>query len=65
MAKDRKYMTNEDIQNKIENEGFDYFFRFYSSPMDFKDKHLREAVERYTAAADDLLAELRNVGVEL
>jgi hypothetical protein len=38
----------------IEAEGFDYYFRSYTSPDTFEDKELRRLAEKYCTVADEL-----------
>lgn len=50
-------MKNKDkelVANCIENEGFDYAFRYYSSFEEIKDNEFHKKREAYIKAAEDL-----------
>lgn len=44
----------DDLLSKVDNEGFDYAFRHYSSFEEIKDKKFHELREKYKKAADEL-----------
>lgn len=44
----------EEVWSYVDNEGFDYCFRNYSSFQDIKDEKFHELREAYKKAADEL-----------
>lgn len=60
-----KCFTNEDLQAKIDNEGFDYFFSAYISPDAVKDPELRAYVEQYVKAREAIAERLTTLGIEV
>lgn len=46
----------EYIQSTVDNEGFDYAFRHYSSFENVKDEDFHRLRSAYVAAAEDLAA---------
>jgi len=60
LGEDRQYVTD-----MINNEGFHYFFLDYIGPESFKDRDVRNAVERFSDAREALEQILLEKGVEL
>ena len=58
-----KYST-ESLGWKIENEGFDYFFRHYAN-VESLPKWLQPAAKTYCEAAERLEQVLRDNGVQI
>lgn len=54
--------TYEELADKIDSEGFDYFFTEWVSIGEFHDPDLRALVERYREAAKALEGFLRERG---
>ena len=46
--------TKDQILEKAEIEGFDYFFTEYVNPKDIEDRDIREAAEDYIFASNNL-----------
>lgn len=46
--------TAEEINHKMDWEGFDYFFRHYISPDDIADEEIKEKAEEYREVAHEL-----------
>lgn len=57
---DRQFITD-----MIDDEGFHYFFLDYIGPESFKDRDVRNAVERFSDAREALEQILLEKGVEL
>lgn len=50
MDNDYKY----EVLRRIENEGFDYTFRYYSNWTEIKDEKFHELREKYISVAQEL-----------
>lgn len=59
-----KNMTNEELLDKIEYEGAEYFFLDYISLDSIKDETLRDTVEELRMAWEDILAVIGDLEVE-
>lgn len=55
-------LTWDELADKIDNEGFDYYFTQYERPNDETDPTLRAYWEVYIKAADHLKTYLRSRG---
>jgi len=51
-------MADEDLEFKVGDEGFDYFFRFYVGEDSTDDPNLKALIHQYNRAADELEAYL-------
>lgn len=54
MSRPTKDFTWEDLADKIDNEGFEYYFCHYESPSSFTDKKLRDLATKFVAAQKEL-----------
>ena len=59
-----KNMTNEELLDKIEYEGVEYFFLDYISLDSIKDEYLRSNVQMLRLAWEDILAIIDDLEVE-
>lgn len=59
-----KNMTNEELLDKIEHEGAEYFFLDYISLDSIKDETLRVSVEELRMAWEDILAIIGDLEME-
>ena len=57
-------MTNEELLDKIEYEGAEYFFLDYISLDSIKDNDLRKNVQMLRLAWEDILAVIDDLEVE-
>jgi len=53
------------VADMIDNEGFHYFFLDFIGPESFKDREVRNAIERFIDARETLERLLLDKGVEL
>ena len=51
---DEGKITNDDVRDRIEMEGFHYTFTNYFNPKSFEDKKLQSLVMKYIKAAEDI-----------
>jgi hypothetical protein len=59
-----KNMTNEQLLDKIEYEGAEYFFLYYISLDSIKDDDLRKNVQILRLAWEDILADVGELETE-
>lgn len=56
-----KGIDDEDLLDKIDGEGFDYFFRYYISLGNIQEPQLRQLAEEYQVASERLEEYLREL----
>ena len=57
-------MTNEELLNKIDWEGIEYYFLDYVDPNSIADVDLRKSVRQLKLAWEEILSTLEEIGYD-